>query len=99
MLKKPRRIINKRLLADFRVRPCLICGKTPSDPAHIKTKGSGGHDVEENILSLCRSHHSIQHTMSWYKFSEKFPMIKWALKSKGWFFDLSGDLPKLLRKI
>ena len=27
------------------------------DPHHIKTKGSGGDDTKENLITLCRKHH------------------------------------------
>ncbi len=98
MHPKPKRIVNKALLADFRARCCLVCGKTPCDPAHIKTRGSGGVDEEWNLLSLCRAHHTMQGSMGFYRFSEKFPMVKWALDYKGWEFDMTGPVPKLVRK-
>ena len=28
------------------------------DPHHIKTKGSGGDDTRENLITLCRKHHN-----------------------------------------
>lgn len=35
----------------------------PCDPAHIKTRGSGGDDTDENLVSLCRPHHDAQEIM------------------------------------
>ena len=26
---------------------------------HIKTRGSGGHDVPENLITLCQKHHNM----------------------------------------
>jgi len=38
--------------------PCLVCAKTPSDNAHIKTGGMGYKSGKENIVPLCRIHHN-----------------------------------------
>lgn len=43
----------------IRQKPCIICGTTPVDGAHVKTKGSGGDDVG-NMVPLCRTHHMEQ---------------------------------------
>ena len=32
------------------------------DPHHIKTKGSGGGDTKENLITLCRKHHDLAQT-------------------------------------
>jgi hypothetical protein len=31
------------------------------DAAHIKSKGSGGDDTDDNLVSLCRLHHTLHH--------------------------------------
>jgi hypothetical protein len=31
------------------------------DPHHIKSRGSGGGDIEENVILLCRRHHTLAH--------------------------------------
>ena len=48
--------------------PCLVCGWIVSDPAHIKTRGSGG-KWRNNIVPLCRRHHGEQegHTKEFEK--------------------------------
>ena len=38
---------------------CLICQRSPVDPAHLKTRGSGGDDLN-NVVPLCRFHHDQQ---------------------------------------
>lgn len=43
----------------IRRHKCLICGRQPVDGAHVKTKGSGGDDVD-NMVPLCREHHQKQ---------------------------------------
>jgi predicted restriction endonuclease len=31
------------------------------DPHHIRSKGAGGQDVPENLITLCREHHDAAH--------------------------------------
>jgi len=58
--KKPR-IKNKKLLKDKK-RICQFCGRRDyTDKHHIKTKGSGGDDIKENLVELCRKCHSLVH--------------------------------------
>lgn len=35
----------------IRTLGCLVCGRTPSEPAHVKTRGSGG--TAKDIVPLC----------------------------------------------
>jgi hypothetical protein len=69
MLKHPRRI-DEPYLAWIREQPCCICGKLPSEAAHLRV-GSINHDKtygalgmkssDKWALPLCRSHHVEQH--------------------------------------
>lgn len=52
--------------------PCAVCSKRPVDPHHIKTKGAGGKDTLENLLSLCRMHHRQIHAMGRKTFFTKY---------------------------
>ena len=55
------RIKNKKLLQDKK-GICQLCGKKGNtDKHHIKTKGSGGDDIEENLIELCRTCHTKVH--------------------------------------
>ena len=64
------------LAEHVRTLPCLVCGRSPVDPAHVRSRGAGGHawiegslDVHGvpfpirvgNIVPLCRAHHTEQH--------------------------------------
>lgn len=41
---------------------CEFCRKVgPTDMHHIKTRGSGGDDTEENLIELCRLCHTMVH--------------------------------------
>ena len=54
---KNKRIVNKKLLKDKK-KQCEICGKRgQTEKHHIKTKGSGGDDVESNLIEVCRICH------------------------------------------
>lgn len=66
--------------------PCLACGSTPTDIAHIRSRGSGGKDELFNIIPLCRRDHISQHRLGWYSFARGFPYVMRSLKEKGWEF-------------
>lgn len=70
----------------------------PSDPCHLKSRGSGGDDVESNLLSLCRTHHGEQHQIGFVKFCEKYPAVERELNKKGWEIREEFGLKKLRRK-
>ncbi len=64
MIPKPKRIKNKKLLDHIRhngYNRCQICGTIPSQTHHIKSKGSGGYDISENIVRLCTKCHIKAH--------------------------------------
>jgi hypothetical protein len=79
-------------LAEFvRGLPCAVagCKRTPSEPAHVVSRGAGGHawsmvDAKPvgNILPLCRAHHTggpgvtrPQHTVGWPTFNAENVLI------------------------
>lgn len=85
---KLHRIIDEELLAKMRRRPCDACGKlstkdNPNYACHIKTRGSFGDDVFENLYTGCLLCHDLQ-GKSWYKIFEKYPFFKQYIYSKGW---------------
>jgi predicted restriction endonuclease len=68
---KPERIVSPDFNAQIRHRDkvCLVglirkdgsCSEGV-DCHHIETRGSGGDDVEENGITLCRFHHNLAHS-------------------------------------
>lgn len=42
---------------------CLVCRRTPCDPAHLISYKVCLEDKEENMIPLCRSCHTVQHQM------------------------------------
>lgn len=58
---KNKRIVNKKLLKDKK-GICKICGRVgQTEKHHIKSKGSGGNDTEENLIEVCRKCHRLIH--------------------------------------
>lgn len=57
MFPKKKRIVDKTLVEMVRSMRCAACGKRPSDPHHVTTRGAGGDDTPENLMPLCHQHH------------------------------------------
>lgn len=94
VLTKPARTKCQKTLDAFRIKPCLICGEK-SDPCHIRSKGAGGGDDEWNLLSLCRGHHTLQHSKGWKFICRTFPSVEFNLSEKGWYLDDAGKMYRL----
>lgn len=85
---KSNRVKNPKLLEAVRKQPCLICKKIGScDPHHIKSVGSGGSDVEDNLIPLCREHHTDIHKLGLNRMAAKFSSLSIWLSKNGWEFN------------
>lgn len=69
-----RRLRDKVHIKWVRQRPCLICGRQPSDPHHLRfaqPRALGRKVSDEFIVPLCRTHHREVHQVSdelgWWK--------------------------------
>ena len=63
-LSEPKRHRNKEHLRFVAQQPCLICGRTPSDPHHLRfaqQRALGRKVSDEFVVPLCRSHHRALH--------------------------------------
>ena len=69
--------------------PCVICGKSPSDWDHIKTRGSGGTDDDFNKMPLCRAHHTEKHSYGVSKMAQKYPQYRKWLLHMLWEYDVT----------
>lgn len=85
--QKKARSVDRKLLDTYHRMKCVACGKSPCDPAHIVSRGAGGDDVPWNVMALCRRHHSESHAIGWYKFAQKYLLVRKSLAIKGWAFD------------
>jgi len=64
MLSEPRRIRDREHLKFVAQQPCLICGRTPSDPHHLRfaqSRALGRKVSDEFTVPLCRGHHREVH--------------------------------------
>jgi len=81
------RITNKELCESYREKPCVVCG-TQNEVCghHIRTKGSGGDDIEENLIPLCFQHHTEIHQIGLTRFCKKYSNAKWFILGMKWFY-------------
>ena len=86
MFPKPKRIKDPGALEEVRNSPCIICGKTPSDPNHIRSVGSGGGDERWNIVPFCRVHHCEWHLRGVTEMILDYPQVMQWLIDWGWEF-------------
>ena len=48
---------------------CVVCGRHPSEPHHVKSRGAGG--KAEHLVPLCHEHHRELHGSGHRTFQEK----------------------------
>src|ERR1700722_16195480 len=64
LLSEPRRVRDRELVRYVAKQPCLICGRMPSDPHHLRFTQSrvlGRKVSDEFTVPLCRGHHREVH--------------------------------------
>lgn len=54
---------------------CEACGAVADPPHHIRTRGAGGKDTADNLLSLCIEHHREIHATGDRLFGVAFPHL------------------------
>jgi len=69
-----RRHRDKTHLRFVALQPCLLCGRSPSDPHHLRfaqLRAMGRKNSDEFVVPLCRTHHRQNHQVgdevSWWK--------------------------------
>jgi hypothetical protein len=63
-LAEPRRVRDREHVRYVAKQPCLICGRNPSDPHHLRfaqTRALGRKVSDEFVIPLCRGHHREVH--------------------------------------
>lgn len=84
----PKRVRNLQVAELYRSRPCVVCGARQNTCGdHIKTFGSGGECVHENMWALCPRHHLEKGNMGLQTFVRSYPQLEAHLRSKGWEYD------------
>lgn len=69
--------------------PCISCGLEGENQTcwhHLKTRGSGGSDDGQNLISTCFRCHANYHQKGTEWMANKYPSVKeWLLKNDWWF--------------
>jgi hypothetical protein len=80
-LSEPRRLRDREHLKFVARQPCMICGRTPSDPHHLRfaqPRALGRKVSDEFTVPLCRTHHRQLHHVgderSWWKGNRLDPL-------------------------
>jgi ERF superfamily len=80
-LPEPRRIRDRDHIRHVMKQPCLICGRRPSDPHHLRfaqSRALGRKVSDEFTVPLCRTHHRENHRRgdesSWWQQNEIDPL-------------------------
>ena len=80
-IQEPRRIRDKEHLRFVAQQPCLVCGRSPSDPHHLRftqRRALGRKVSDEFTVPLCRGHHREVHRSgdekAWWKMIAINPM-------------------------
>lgn len=73
-----------KLFASIRKRPCIVCGTTPSEVCHIRTKGASGINEVWNLFPACSQHHREQHQKGIVSFFKKYSHALGHISIYGW---------------
>lgn len=82
---------NTELRKSYRSKPCVVCGKLPSDPCHIKSYATTLSDNPNNLVPLCRPHHAESHSSGIWSFAKKYPAYHAYIRGLGWEFIEQAD--------
>ena len=81
-IQEPRRIRDKDHLRFVAQQPCLVCGRSPSDPHHLRftqRRALGRKVSDEFTVPLCRGHHREVHRSgdeaAWWQTAGIDPMV------------------------
>lgn len=53
-------------------RPCIVCGRKPSENAHVRSGGMGRKADAKWIVPLCFNHHNEQHSRGAKTFEQTY---------------------------
>lgn len=87
---------NKKLRESFHKKRCLVCNKVGCDPCHIRTFAVTLCDDENNLMPLCREHHTEQGQIGIVTFLRKYPSVLSYVETLGFEIDYRG---KLIRSV
>lgn len=86
------RIEDDELRRVYRAMPCELCSsRSEVSGHHIKTRGSGGHDIRENLVAVCFTCHHLIHAYGINKMILNKPKLELILRAKGWYCQTIGS--------
>ena len=81
------------LIAKMRSEDCFFCQVSgPSEVHHLKSRKSGGPDVEWNLVPVCRPCHVEVHKRGLLFMMQKYLYAVAKLLKKGWKIDHFGKM-------
>ncbi len=86
MIKKRRRIVDRKLCRKIASEPCVISGEK-AECCHIWSRGAGGPDEAWNMLPLAPRYHREQHQIGWIAFLFRYGIVRFHLRTMGWSWD------------
>ena len=85
------RIVDKTLVNSYRNEPCIVCGASLNTVAHhVKTKKSGGHDIEMNLVPVCFEHHREWHDKGNTFMADKYKTVSVWFNVNNWIYCLTS---------
>lgn len=95
--KKPLRAVNPKRRKErhgvafgskaewLRQMSCCVCGRQPSDPHHVRSRGAGG--TAKDLVPLCRADHRELHQIGARTFAERHEIdLEWqAERYEAWW--------------
>ena len=79
------RIKDPKLMEIYRNKRCMVCGSNNGVSGHhLKSRGSWGPDVPENLIPLCFNHHVEVHKIGLLSFSSRYFVVENFLTLNRW---------------
>lgn len=85
---------NQKVRDSYKSMPCLVCRRTPSDPCHIKSYATTLQDNANNLMPLCRVHHTESHKIGIVTFVKKYPSVELFVRGLGFYINEYGKLSR-----
>jgi hypothetical protein len=102
MVEKTYRIRDQKHLKFIRSLPCVSCGFTPSQAAHIRKGTDGGASLKPSdrfTAPLCHACHNKQHSVGEVTFWNMFGGVDKAIDLAVVLYDNTGNTDQAIREI
>lgn len=82
---------NTKIRRLIKAGDCVACGAINCDPCHIRSWKVSQCDEPWNLISLCRTHHNMQHQHGWMYLMIIYSEVAKQIEEKGWEFTKLPD--------